>query len=700
MPGLLSVTAAMVASATTAVAAAHVHEIIGPRHPPPPATAGARPPSAPQRSGPRGRLRQGNRRDAHRGHRRRRCSGSSRASTGRTPSSSSSSTAGKFPVMVRDYVLPPGHARPRARRLHPGEARQARRRRGAAHRTGKAVGVAAGGILRTSTAPCPCAACPDASRSKLEADVTQLELGEHVSTQELKLPEGVTVRCRRSRRSSRSSRPRRRRSVEASPGAPARGAAAGARRARRLRRPGGGGPRRRGSGRRRPRRPRTRRRRSSQRRVRGSRHALVVGLGNPGREHAAQRHNVGFMAVDELRARRAGRSSARSSAGEWTRGRARRRAVVLLKPHDVHEPVGRERAAGDGVPEGRRRRHHRRPRRAGPALGDVRLKMGGGHAGHNGLRSIMQRLGTPTSGASGWASAGRPPGFRGRRSPTGSSRASTRSSGAELPDVVGKAVDAAAHRRRGLRRGDERGQRPPSSPKRPKELPRRRSSRRRPRSCYERPLPSLVGTTSARAHVPRGRALESSPGERSARPALGRAARRRRVRTREYETIYILSSDIDADTRREGPGPPGRGRRPRARQLDQGRGLGPPQARLRDRQAARRLHLLEVPRRRAASSPRSSATCASQDGVIKYRRCSSQRARSTWPPSLDPRRSSRQARAAAEPEPRRVARAQLGLIEPGAPRGSAGPRRRGVADDEADGSATQPPKRTRRPEPQ
>ena len=59
---------------------------------------------------------------------------------------------------------------------------------------GKAVGVTKGGVLRVVHRTIPVYCLPDRIPVKVEADVTHLELGQHVSTQELKLPEGVSVR--------------------------------------------------------------------------------------------------------------------------------------------------------------------------------------------------------------------------------------------------------------------------------------------------------------------------------------------------------------------------------------------------------------------------------------------------------------------------------------------------------------------------
>jgi large subunit ribosomal protein L25 len=60
--------------------------------------------------------------------------------------------------------------------------------------TGKAVGVTKGGVLRVVHRMVPIRCLPDRIPVKLEADVTHLELGQHVSTKDLNLPEGVSVR--------------------------------------------------------------------------------------------------------------------------------------------------------------------------------------------------------------------------------------------------------------------------------------------------------------------------------------------------------------------------------------------------------------------------------------------------------------------------------------------------------------------------
>jgi len=126
---------------------------------------------------------------------------------------------------------------------------------------------------------------------------------------------------------------------------------------------------------------------------------LVVGLGNPGREHEGNRHNVGFMVADALRAVEGWPDFKEKFKGLLTRGELRGQAapidVWLLKPQTYMNLSGESvqpAAASLKVPAEHIIVVHDEldvPWR------EVRLKVGGGHAGHNGLRSIIQHLGTP-----------------------------------------------------------------------------------------------------------------------------------------------------------------------------------------------------------------------------------------------------------------------------------------------------------------
>ncbi len=122
---------------------------------------------------------------------------------------------------------------------------------------------------------------------------------------------------------------------------------------------------------------------------------LVVGLGNPGPEHQLDRHNAGFWFVDAL-AREHGASLAREGKFHGDVGRARIGAaqVFLLQPATWMNRSGQAVAA---------LAHFYRIAPAeilvvhdelDLAPGQVKMKQGGGHAGHNGLKDIQARLGS------------------------------------------------------------------------------------------------------------------------------------------------------------------------------------------------------------------------------------------------------------------------------------------------------------------
>ena len=120
---------------------------------------------------------------------------------------------------------------------------------------------------------------------------------------------------------------------------------------------------------------------------------LVAGLGNPGREYAATRHNVGFMVCDELARRHEGSFRSKFS-GELAEVRIDGARVALLKPLTFMNESGR--AVGPAVrffklePTALLVVHDE----ADLAVGRLQARFGGGLAGHNGLRSIARTLGT------------------------------------------------------------------------------------------------------------------------------------------------------------------------------------------------------------------------------------------------------------------------------------------------------------------
>ncbi len=120
---------------------------------------------------------------------------------------------------------------------------------------------------------------------------------------------------------------------------------------------------------------------------------LFVGLGNPGRQYARNRHNIGFMALEAI-ARRHGFAQARARfQGLVSEGTIAGEKVLLLQPQTDMNESGR--SVGEAA------RFHKIP------LGDIvvfhdeldlapakcRIKIGGGVAGHNGLRSITAHVG-------------------------------------------------------------------------------------------------------------------------------------------------------------------------------------------------------------------------------------------------------------------------------------------------------------------
>ena len=123
--------------------------------------------------------------------------------------------------------------------------------------------------------------------------------------------------------------------------------------------------------------------------------ALVVGLGNPGPDYAETRHNVGFRVVELLAARAGGgRFSKHRTNADVLEGRLAGRRAVLAKPRTYMNVSGGP-VAGlvkyFGVDPADLVVVHDD---LDLAFGVVRLKLGGGEGGHNGLRSISGSIGT------------------------------------------------------------------------------------------------------------------------------------------------------------------------------------------------------------------------------------------------------------------------------------------------------------------
>jgi PTH1 family peptidyl-tRNA hydrolase len=121
---------------------------------------------------------------------------------------------------------------------------------------------------------------------------------------------------------------------------------------------------------------------------------LVAGLGNPGREYARNRHNVGFMVMDEL-VRRHGGSFRGKFSGELAELRLGDAKLAFLKPQTFMNESGRSvvpAAQFFKVEPGALLVVHDE---SDLDVGRLQARLGGGLAGHNGLRSINSQLGTP-----------------------------------------------------------------------------------------------------------------------------------------------------------------------------------------------------------------------------------------------------------------------------------------------------------------
>ena len=120
---------------------------------------------------------------------------------------------------------------------------------------------------------------------------------------------------------------------------------------------------------------------------------LFVGLGNPGAKYAGNRHNIGFMAVERIAADHGFTPWRSRFGGEVAEGRLGTEKVVLLKPQTFMNLSGQ--SVGEAM-----RFFKLEPAEVTVfhdeldlAPGKCRVKQGGGHAGHNGLRSIHQHIG-------------------------------------------------------------------------------------------------------------------------------------------------------------------------------------------------------------------------------------------------------------------------------------------------------------------
>jgi PTH1 family peptidyl-tRNA hydrolase len=171
---------------------------------------------------------------------------------------------------------------------------------------------------------------------------------------------------------------------------------------------------------------------------------LICGLGNPGREYERHRHNVGFRVVDLLAERaRAGNPQSKFDA-EVSQGSLAGERVLLLKPQTFMNLSGRSLAAAA-----------RFYKVAPPDVlvvhdeldlpfGRLQLKAGGGHGGHNGLRSILADLGEDTF-ARLRVGVGKPEGPNAKERVVGHVLSNfSQEEERELPPLLGVCADASA----------------------------------------------------------------------------------------------------------------------------------------------------------------------------------------------------------------------------------------------------------------
>lgn len=120
---------------------------------------------------------------------------------------------------------------------------------------------------------------------------------------------------------------------------------------------------------------------------------LFVGLGNPGAKYAHNRHNIGFMALDRIASDHGFAPWRRKFQGQVAEGRLGREKVILLKPETFMNLSGQ--SVGEAM------RFYKLAAEDVMVFHDeldlaprkIRVKQGGGHAGHNGLRSLHQHIG-------------------------------------------------------------------------------------------------------------------------------------------------------------------------------------------------------------------------------------------------------------------------------------------------------------------
>ncbi len=120
---------------------------------------------------------------------------------------------------------------------------------------------------------------------------------------------------------------------------------------------------------------------------------LLIGLGNPGAKHAANRHNIGFMAIDQIAQKHGFGDFRPKFQGQIAEGQLGGMKTLLLKPESYMNDSGK--SASQAV------RFYKQPLEnivvfydeMDLTAGKLRMRIGGGLAGHNGLRSLKAHIG-------------------------------------------------------------------------------------------------------------------------------------------------------------------------------------------------------------------------------------------------------------------------------------------------------------------
>ncbi len=166
---------------------------------------------------------------------------------------------------------------------------------------------------------------------------------------------------------------------------------------------------------------------------------LIVGLGNPGTAYRNTRHNVGFLVLDQL-AERAGLDFSKEKfKGLWTEGRLAGQKVALLKPLTYMNK------SGESVAQAARNRVNKPEDllviydEAELPLGRLRLRKSGSAGTHNGMKSVVERLGTRDVHRIRMGVGGAPPGRDLADHVLGSFTPDERPA---VDSMVGKTVDA------------------------------------------------------------------------------------------------------------------------------------------------------------------------------------------------------------------------------------------------------------------